>query len=142
MFHIRNLGFIWMAVFALLVLASVTRGMGWVKEFGLDIMFHIGIYALLTFLSIQVFRKFETVVLPVSLSLVSALFFEILHGTINGYGFEDGDYLLNNLGVFIGAVAAVASFRLFGQDSGSTGQISERPPAKPGPDSRGLGDIF
>jgi hypothetical protein len=142
MVHIRNIGFIWTAAFAMLILASVTRGQTWFKLFGIDIMFHIGIYTVIAFLSILLFRKFETIVLPVSVMMVSALFFEILHGTINGYGFEDGDYLLNNLGIFIGTVAAVVSLRLFGNSFVEGEQIRERPPARAGLSERGHGDII
>jgi hypothetical protein len=142
MVHIRNLSFIWMTAFAIIVLASVTSGMSGLKVYGIDIMFHIGIYAMFAFLSILVFRKFETVILPVSVTMVSALFFEILHGFISGYGFEDGDYLLNNLGILIGTAAAVVGIRLFGKDFVAGEHIRERTPAGPAASEHGTGAIF
>lgn len=128
MVHIRNIGFIWMALFCLLILASLTRGFAFVKVGGIDLMFHAGIYAMLAFFSILLSRLLETVVLPVSVTMVSALFFEILHGMCSGYGFEVGDYLLNNLGIIVGTVAGVVSLRLFGNDFVAGELIMERSP--------------
>jgi len=142
MVQIRKIGFIWMAAFTILMLASVTRGYSSLKVFGIDIMFHIGIYTVVAFLTIMLFRNFETIIVPVSVMIVSAVFFEILHGTINGYGFENGDYLLNNLGILIGTVAAVASMRFFSNGLVAGEHIREQHKAKPGASDHGAGDIY
>jgi hypothetical protein len=142
MVQIRKIGFIWMAAFTILMLASVTRGYSSLKVFGIDIMFHIGIYTVVAFLTIMLFRNFETIIVPVSVMIVSALFFEILHGTINGYGFENGDYLLNNLGILVGTAVAVAGRWLFGNGVVGGEQIGEPPSARPGLSERGERDIL
>ena len=128
MFHIRNLAIVWVAVFAGLVLASVTHGMAWAKVFGIDYLFHVGIYTLLAFLSVLLFRRFRTVIVPVSFMMAAALCFEILHSTVNGSTFEDVDYLLNNFGVFIGAVAASIMLRLHGDGLIKGEHIRKRAP--------------
>jgi hypothetical protein len=102
-----RLKIIWLLSFALLVTASITSGMSWIKVYGIDIMFHISIYALLSCLSVLIFQG-RKAVFPTFFAMASAaLFFEIMHGMITGCGFEPFDAAFNNLGIVIGVAAAI-----------------------------------
>lgn len=97
----------WLASFILLLTASLSKGSDSSTAFGIDIIFHIGIYTILSAVPLVVFRKrFLAFILTLGVAPLG-FFFEFLHGTITGYGFKMLDAFFNNVGITLGVIIGV-----------------------------------
>ncbi|TCD48549.1 hypothetical protein [Chlorobium sp. N1] len=97
----------WLGALLLLIAASLSQGVDSKNAFGLDILFHIGIYAVLSAVPLIVLRKrFSAFIVTLAVAPLG-FFFEAVHGSMTGYGFKMVDALYNNLGVTIGVVAGL-----------------------------------
>jgi hypothetical protein len=73
----------------------------------IDLILHILIYSILSFVPMIVFRKRKTAFL-LSLAIAPLSFlFESIHGITNGWGFEYLDAFANNVGVIAGMTAGL-----------------------------------
>jgi hypothetical protein len=98
---------IWLAAFLLLLAASLSNGIESERAFGIDIVFHIGIYAILSVVPLLILRKrFTAFIVAIAIAPLGFLF-ETMHGSISGYGFKMSDAFYNNVGISIGLVAGV-----------------------------------
>ncbi len=103
-----KLKIIWIIVFTFLVTASLSKETGGFQLFGIDIIFHLIIYAVLSFIPIISIRKrLDAFMVTIAIAPLGILF-EIIHGMITGYGFETLDAFYNNIGIMIGVLAATA----------------------------------
>jgi glycopeptide antibiotics resistance protein len=101
-----KLKLIWIIVFLILIAASLSKNTGVAHGYGIDLIFHISIYALLSFIPILLFRKrIIAFMATIAIAPISFLF-EVLHSMVNGYDFEHLDAFCNNIGIVIGIIAA------------------------------------
>ncbi len=99
---------IWFIVFIGLVAASFSKTTASSAGNVFDILFHISIYTILSFIPILLFRKrIIAFMATIAIAPISFLF-EILHGMITGDGFENLnlDAFYNNIGIIIGVITA------------------------------------
>lgn len=95
---------VWIASLILLIAASFTKGVDPKHALGLDVLFHIGIYAILAAVPLCVMRKrLASFIVTISVAPLS-FFFETLHGSVTGWGFEMLDAFYNNMGISLGIV--------------------------------------
>jgi len=100
-----KLKIIWLAVFASLVAASLSKNTSSALGIGIDALFHVSIYSILSFIPLLLFRKrFTVFIVTITIPPLSFLF-ESIHGFISGYGFENFDAFYNNIGIIIGIIA-------------------------------------
>jgi hypothetical protein len=101
-----KLKIIWFIVFLTLVATSLSKNTACRLGNGIDIILHISIYSILSFIPILLFRKRKIAFMATIAIAPISFLFEILHGTISGYGFENLDAFYNNIGIVIGIIAA------------------------------------
>jgi hypothetical protein len=92
----------WLILIALVLTGSFLTTTAIFHVLNIDIIIHMFIYSVLSFLPMIIFRKRKTALL---LSLAVAplsFFFELLHGYESGWGFEWLDAFANNIGIMIG----------------------------------------
>lgn len=107
MLNQNKLKIAWLASFILLLTASLSKGVDSSTVFGVDILFHISIYAILSAVPLIVFRKrFIAFIITLGVAPLG-FFFEFLHGFITGYGFKMLDAFFNNVGITIGILIGV-----------------------------------
>jgi VanZ family protein len=99
--------FVWVISFALLCTASVTHGISPQKAHGIDILFHLVIYSILSCMSVMLVKGRKAPYLTAIVMVLAGLFFEIMHGKITGFGFEPLDAIYNNIGIFLGIITGV-----------------------------------
>ena len=100
-YHAKLLSF-WFLLIAMLFTASFLTVTAIFHELNIDIIFHILVYSILSFLPMLIFRKRKTAFL-LSLAVAPLSFlFESMHSIISGWGFEFLDALANNIGIIAG----------------------------------------
>ncbi|QEQ57664.1 hypothetical protein EKD00_07740 [Chlorobium phaeovibrioides] len=97
----------WLAAFILLLTASFSPGTDSSRVFGLDIVFHLGIYAILAAAPLIALKKRLTAFLVALAIAPLGLLFETMHGSTTGYGFKMMDAFYNNLGITVGMITGI-----------------------------------
>lgn len=101
-----KLKLLWLLVFTGLVAASLSKSTASAHGGLFELFFHVLIYSVLSFIPILLFRK-RIIAFMVTIAIAPISFlFEILHGSVSGYGFENLDAFYNNVGIIIGIIAA------------------------------------
>lgn len=102
----KKLKIIWIAVFAGLIAASLSKGSATAHGNGIDVFFHISIYSILSFIPLLIFKKRLTAFMVIIAIPPLSFIFEFIHGHFSGYGFEILDALYNNIGIILGILTA------------------------------------
>jgi hypothetical protein len=92
----------WLILIAIVVTSSFLTVTAIFHVLNIDIILHILIYCILSFIPMIVFRKRKTAFL-LSLAIAPLSFlFESMHSIASGWGFEYFDAFANNIGIIIG----------------------------------------
>jgi len=126
--HVKPLRF-WLILIALVFTGSFLTTTAIFHVLNIDIIIHMFIYGILSFLPMIIFRKRKTAFL---LSLAVAplsFFFELLHGYESGWGFEWLDAFANNIGIIIGITVGllVRLKKHFENESAEINALQENP---------------
>jgi len=97
----------WIASFIVLLIASLSKGVDSSSAFGIDIFFHISIYAILAAVPLILIKKRFTAFMITMAIAPLGFFFEFIHGSVSGYGFKMLDAFFNNLGIVLGIAMAL-----------------------------------
>lgn len=119
----------WFLLVALLFMGSFLTVTAIFHELNLDLILHLLIYSILSFLPMLIFRKRKTAFL-LSLAVAPLSFlFESLHSIMSGWGFEFIDALANNIGIIAGITAGlfVRLKKHFENESSDINALQETP---------------
>ena len=107
MSSLHKLKIAWIFTFLLLLAASISPGSDAVHQLHTDIIFHIGVYAVLSSIPLIVIRKRLYAFVAALVIAPLAYLFETIHGSVTGWGFEMFDAFLNNIGIMIGFITGL-----------------------------------